>query len=173
MTTETATGRLQAHIEAFTQLRQFFKVSLSGELNARARVFQAGKSFSHIHWLVGHMAWVMDGVAGSTFGRPVAMAVETGQQFGMGATPDPQAEGYPALEDLMREFDAAVVQTIDALETMTDEDLDRPLPEDSPAKDRFPTLGALLHGMVFHTAYHLGQIALLRRAQGLPSGFGV
>lgn len=173
MTTQTTTGRIQAHIEAFTLLRQYFKVSLSGELDAAARVFQAGESFSHIHWLVGHMAWVMDGVAGGVFGRKIAMAVETGEQFGMGARPDPEAEGYPPLEDLMREFDAALAQTVDVLETMNDEDLDRPLPEDSPAKDRFPTLGALLHGMFFHTAYHLGQVALLRRAQGLPSGFGV
>jgi hypothetical protein len=56
---------------------------------------------------------------------------------------------------------------------MSDSDLDTALPESPPVKELFSTLGALLGAAVFHAGYHTGQIALLRRAQGLPSGMGM
>jgi len=59
------------------------------------------------------------------------------------------------------------------LGSMSDGDLDTALPVSSPVKELFPTLGALLGAAVFHAGYHTGQIALLRRAQGLPSGMGM
>ncbi len=171
--TVTDTGRLQAHIEAYSMLRQMFKAALTGEIDATARNFQTGKSRSTIHWLVGHLTWSMDRVGRGPFGLPPELPAEYDALFGMGATPDPKAEGYPALEKLMREFDACVEGLAENIATLRDEDLERPLPDNSPANVRFPTLGALLHGMVFHAGYHLGQVSMLRCAQGLPSGFGV
>jgi hypothetical protein len=169
----TDTGRLQAHIEAYSMLRQMFKAALSGEIDASARAFQAGESRSTIHWLVGHVTWAMDRVGRGPFGLKPELPAEYDSLFGMGTTPDPQAAGYPPLEKLMREFDASVEGLAEKIATLNDGDLDRPMPEDSPAKVRFPTLGALLHGTYFHTAYHLGQVSMLRCAKGLPSGFGV
>ncbi|MCA9413782.1 MAG: hypothetical protein KC944_21375 [Candidatus Omnitrophica bacterium] len=46
-------------------------------------------------------------------------------------------------------------------------------PEQACINEGFPTVGALLDTGPIHSGYHLGQISLLRKIQGLSAGFGI
>ena len=71
-------------------------------------------------------------------------------------------EGWSAALRLLGETSAALRQAIIKLE---DSQLDEPIyPQMS---SRYVTL----HGVVQHTLYHAGQIALLKKALSLPSGY--
>jgi hypothetical protein len=52
---------------------------------------------------------------------------------------------------------------------MSHTDLAQPLP-DVRFRDQFPTVGhAVLHILAAHTALHIGQVIVWRRAMGLPA----
>ncbi len=56
--------------------------------------------------------------------------------------------------------------TLAALESMSDEDLDRPSPE--PFRQHFPTVGQMFTLIATHPLMHAGQLAVLRRQLGKP-----
>lgn len=56
----------------------------------------------------------------------------------------------------------------EAINGMVDSRLDEPFPDES-YRDVFPSVRhALTQVLVGHTAYHVGQLAIWRRAMGLP-----
>jgi uncharacterized damage-inducible protein DinB len=56
---------------------------------------------------------------------------------------------------------------------MTDEELLEPFPADSTIARFSANPDEHLHNAVYHTAYHLGQISMLRKQQGLPTGLEI
>ena len=76
-------------------------------------------------------------------------------------------EQVPTLEAAREEWLAVSAVLESRLAALTPADLE------SPATQRFPiddsTMGGALTFLLHHEAYHLGQLALLRRAVGLPA----
>lgn len=135
-------------------------------------VFRLPPSRSHIAWLMGHISFMLDATCVRAGGQ-AALDSDIVRQFGMGTLPESEANGYPPAEELFRMFDAAMTGLQATVAGLADTDLDRPLESSLAVAAIFPTIDALLHGVVFHTAYHAGQIAILRRAQGMPSAIGI
>lgn len=70
-----------------------------------------------------------------------------------------------AWNDALRRLSETTVALREAIAKLEDAQLDEPIyPQMS---SRYVTL----HGVVQHTLYHAGQIALLKKALGLPSGY--
>lgn len=149
------------------------KSVLSDDLEVHHLMFQLAPSRSHILWNVGHLAYAFDRVVVPAIGLESQLDDSYVEKFGIGSQPVADVAAYPVLEELTEKIANIVGAVVARLGSMSDGDLDTALSDSSPVKDLFPTLGALLGAAVFHADYHTGQIALLRRAQGLPSGLGM
>ena len=147
-------------------------VSLQGRFSPEQLVFCVAPSRVHILWLTGHMALVLDRITGPVTGAGRELPDGYDARFGMGTIPVADAAAYPEFgqltADLSRACDLAATRVL----TLRDSDLARPVPAENPVSQFFPLIGDLLSGAVVHTAYHTGQVALLRRAQGLATGLG-
>lgn len=172
MTIQTSLSpRLEAHIAAFQMMRQMAHGALRGDLKPEQTVYCTAPSRSHILWLAGHVATTLDGIALDFTGKRT-LPEDYCSRFGMGSSPSANAGDYPSLAELTSAIDKVTDAIIDGLKQIPDSKLDEQLPESSPLSKVFPTKDALLHALIFHTGYHMGQVSLLRRAQGLPTGFG-
>lgn len=150
------------------QIRWFVAIALKGELPESARFFQVQPGTSHIHWLVGHIAYAIDRVSMSGFGlRP---SLPERPVFSYGAKPEPDPAKYPAWEVLVRELDETLNRLRDTVAGQDDTALAAPLPAEHPFAKRLTARSMIVPFAGLHTSYHLGQISLLRRAQGLASG---
>lgn len=147
--------------------------SLDGELTADQAAFCLPPSRSHILWLTGHLALSLDRMTALAIGGEMVVPESYMPLFGMGSQPQPDAAAYPSLAELKAALGKVLEAAASRILTLKDSDLARPLPETLPVARVFPTLGELLAGAVFHTSYHAGQIGLLRKAQGIPTGLGV
>jgi uncharacterized damage-inducible protein DinB len=110
----------------------------------------------HSIWeLVSHLTLWTDEARARLAGGTLSPTAE--QNF---PTPDDTstAAWLEAVAGLERAHEALAA----AIETMGDDALD------AKVADRPHTNRTMLHGVVSHTAYHAGQISLLRRALGLP-----
>lgn len=76
-------------------------------------------------------------------------------------------ESLPSLATLLEAWRAVADALAARLEDIDASDLDAPAPQRYPGGDG-SVLGALAF-LVQHDSYHLGQLALLRRAHGLPA----
>ena len=149
------------------------KTVLSDDLEVHHLMFQLAPSRSHILWNVGHLAYAFDRVVVPAIGLESQLDDSYVEKFGIGSQPVADVAAYPMLVELTEKIANIVGAVVARLGSMSDGDLETALSDSSPVKDLFPTLGALLGAAVFHAGYHTGQIALLRRAQGLPSGLGM
>lgn len=147
--------------------------ALGGSYEPQQLVFTIPPSASHILWLTGHIAWTIDRMTAAAIGAPFVLPDSYGPRFSIGSKPVADAAAYPALAELLDALSRATDAAVARIHNLAVSDLDRLLPKDLPPARIFPTLGALLTGGAYHTAYHTGQITMLRRAQGLPSGLGV
>ena len=164
---------LQAHSQSLAGVPVLLKTVLSDDLEAHHLIFQLTPSRSHILWNVGHLAYAFDRVVVPAIGLESQLDDSYVEKFGIGSQPVADVAAYPVLEEVTEKVANIVGAVVARLGSMSDGDLDTALPDSSPVKELFPTLGALLGAAVFHAGYHTGQIALLRRAQGLPSGMGM
>jgi uncharacterized damage-inducible protein DinB len=90
------------------------------------------------------------------------------KRFGTGTAPVNDPTAYPDKAALLDAVDDGQRRLNERLAQMTATDLAQPLP-DARYRDRIPTVGhALLHILASHTAMHVGQLAVWRRAMGLP-----
>ena len=164
---------LQAHSQSLAGVPVLLKLVLSDDLEAHHMMFQLAPSRSHILWNVGHLAYALDRVVAPAIGLESQLDDSYVEKFGIGSQPVADVAAYPMLEELTEKIANIVGAVVARLGSMSDGDLETALSDSSPVKDLFPTLGALLGAAVFHAGYHTGQIALLRRAQGLPSDLGM
>jgi hypothetical protein len=162
----------RAYVESLHVLQGLFARTLSGEISDQAAIFQAAPTQSHILWVIGHATWFLETVIQPWFGGQAALPESYGELFPSGTQPVAEASRYPSLQELTAHLNETIERMIALVAAKSDAELTAPLPEGSPLAKDFPSLGSLIPFAVFHTSYHAGQISLLRRFQGLPTGFG-
>ena len=163
---------VRAKAEAIGAAQKMARVALIGRFEPEQLVFTIPPSRSHILWLTGHIATAADGLAALITGSARVLPESYGSLFGRGSQPVADPAAYPPLEELLKALDQVFESAVNRALTLADDEMDRRLPEDAPVARIFPTVGDALTGIVLHTCYHSGQIAILRRAQGMPSGIG-
>jgi len=121
---------------------------------------------NHVAWIVGHLVHSFEMIGGELQIKPW-LPQGWATLFGTGNWPSPMGESYPSKTELVAALDDGQRRIVDALNAMTDKDLDGPLP-DERHRHVFPTLGsAVLHILTVHAATHVGQLSAWRRAMGL------
>jgi hypothetical protein len=140
---------------------------LVGDLDDVGMIRQPPGVPNHPAWTVGHIVYSLQGI-GEELGLEPWLPEDWAQRYGTGSTPTAEACAYSARQELLDTLTDACRRVRERLSALDDAALRRPLPDERVRKI-LPTLGdAVLHVLVGHTAAHLGQLAVWRRAMGLP-----
>ncbi len=130
-------------------------------------VFRCEAGGNHMLWNAGHIAWSLSVDLGETIGVPPQLPPVYNRLFAFGSDTLADAKEYPSIEEILDVIEETAERVASFLESLDDMFLESPLARDSPLSDYYPTVGELVASNGFHTGYHLGQIGLLRRIQGL------
>ena len=123
---------------------------------------------NHPAWTLGHLAYSFESI-GEEIGLSRTLPGDWGARFGTGSVPATQGDNGLSKPQLLQYVDEAGQRVRSRLVAMSAEDFSQPLP-DVRYRDVFPTIGhAVTHILVGHTAVHIGQLMVWRRAMGLPT----
>jgi len=126
---------------------------------------QAGGASNHPAWVIGHLVYSCQAIGGE-MGVETWLPAHWDKRFGTGSIPVPARGDYPSKSVLLDSLGDAQARILARLAELDDEGLKRPLP-DERHRSLFPTIGhAVLHILTVHTALHVGQITVWRRAVG-------
>jgi len=127
---------------------------------------QAGGVVNHPAWVIGHLAFSCQKLAGE-MGLHAWLMDNWEKRFGTGSVPTVERKQYPSKTELLEILADAQRRVLDRLRAVGEEGLKKPLP-DVHHRVLFPTLGhAILHILTVHAALHVGQVTVWRRAVGL------
>ncbi len=131
---------------------------------------QAPGNPNHVIWTLGHLAtsyhWFANCLDGASSKPPEGYE----KLFGTSSKPTDNPADYPALEEVAQAFADAGERVAQAAQTLTSETLYAPAAIDTQGwiTDRHD---AMLKA-AWHNGWHIGQLANLRRALGLPAVYG-
>lgn len=121
---------------------------------------------NHPLWTVGHLSFALNmlgGVIGADSPEPETWS----RLFGPGSVPTSESTIYPPIEEMVARLLDVQQQITAAVSRLDDAQLEAPFPDES-FLDVFPTVRhALTQVLVGHTAFHVGQVAVWRRAMRL------
>ncbi|MGA3067527.1 MAG: DinB family protein [Tepidisphaeraceae bacterium] len=122
---------------------------------------------NHPAWHLGHLACAMDRFV-QILGGASKIDPAWAQPYSRESTPSPNRQLYATKAELLALLDERRGEFARLFKNATPDDLAKP-PPDPKVAQRFPTIGMLvLFGATTHEATHLGQLAVWRRAMGMP-----
>ena len=121
---------------------------------------------NHPMWCVGHLAYSEANLVNVLIKGEEHPFPEWEGLFKQGGEVYTESSKYPAYEDVISKLEEVRASTLALLDTLTDDDLDKPSHAEEEMKDFFGTVGACLAVIVIHYSFHGGQIADARRALG-------
>ena len=132
-----------------------------GETNQR---LHGDTNMNHVKYLAGHLLNSQYGLAKLTGLNP---DVKWNELFAiMGQSQARDDVDYPAIEEIKTEWNQLHEPTRNGLEALTTEALEGVPP--APFDQLADSVGKIWAFINHHTAYHIGQIAILRRGFGKP-----
>ncbi|MDP6112278.1 MAG: DinB family protein [Planctomycetota bacterium] len=140
---------------------------LVADLDDAEMVTQTGSAPNHAAWIIGHLIHSCEAMCGE-IGVDPWLTEDWRGLFGTGSTPLGNADSYPSKGSLLTALDDAYSRLSDALSELGESGMLAPLP-DMQYRKSLPTIGhALVHILASHTALHVGQLTVWRKAIGLP-----
>lgn len=130
--------------------------------------FPTPKGGNHPVWVMAHLAVAEGSFSGMLTGDP-SPAEKWNAAAGQGTEPTDNPDDYPPLQEAIDLFVELRGKTLAYVATLTDADLDAPVPhapEHLKKYDTFQSIGALLNVIALHSAVHIGQLCDARRADG-------
>jgi len=117
---------------------------------------------NHLMWVAGHILNTRSGVILGSLGKQPASY--WGDLFARGGKLVERSK-YPSPQEIRNAWKGVADELATALANVTDEVLSRPVP-DSPAPKFDGKVGGLVAFFALHEAYHVGQLAYLRKFLG-------
>ena len=127
---------------------------------------------NHPLWCVGHLAYSEGNLVHCFIRGETNPLADWADLFGQGSQPSEDAGAYPPIGDVIAKLEEVRAGTMTLLDTLGDEDLDKPSHAPPEMKDWFGTVGQCLAAISIHCAFHGGQVADARRAAGRPPLMG-
>ena len=128
---------------------------------------------NHPLWTIGHLVFSAQMIGGE-IGLPWWLPEDWTQWYGTGSIPMAERREYPSKDSLLAQLEDAERRLRERLNALGDEAMLHPLP-DVRYREMFPTIGhAIAHVLPAHTAAHVGQTIVWRKAMGfgpLPKHF--
>jgi hypothetical protein len=119
-----------------------------------------------INWVLGHIVYSRIGIARALGAKPLVPRERTAIYERGAAALDATSDAVP-LEELVRLYDAYQADLVPRLAAADAATLAREVPG-LFKREVLEPLGVFLSSLVFHEAYHVGQLGLIRRAIGKP-----
>ncbi|MDF1810109.1 MAG: DinB family protein [Phycisphaerales bacterium] len=123
---------------------------------------------NHALWILGHIAHTDSSLLNQMIqGQETCTLEHLKEHFAYSTQPSTDASIYPSFDSLLKDYDTAHAEVIAYLDTITEDDLDKPsvgCPEDW--KDFIGTVGKCLNVISLHTTMHYGQLADIRKSLG-------
>lgn len=123
-----------------------------------------------LNWVMGHLLHVYNNAL-PAIGQARVMEKETTVRFKRGAAGLDATDEAMEMAEMMAAWDEVANRVDAGLAGLTVEGLDAPAPF-SPSNNPKETVRTLLTTILFHQAYHAGQVGLLRRIAGKPGAIG-
>jgi len=142
-----------------------FETSLSG-LTREQGLLRSGDGTNPVFWIAAHLVTTRSGLGlmiGLELPRPWGTRFTRGSELSDLAT-------IPEADEIRAAWTSVSGPLASRLAQLTDEELDAPAPRAFPIEDK-----SLLGGvgfLAYHEAYHVGQMAFVRKALGLGALVG-
>ncbi|MGH7657663.1 MAG: DinB family protein [Gemmatimonadales bacterium] len=117
-----------------------------------------------LNWVVGHLLAVY-GNALALLGQERVLEEEVLKRYDRGSPPIENPADALEFSELMKAWDETSRRIDSGLAALTPETLDQPA-ADSPSGNPDETVRTLVSTIMFHQAYHAGQLGVLRRIAG-------
>jgi hypothetical protein len=142
-------------------------LALLDDMKDRPLTFPTPKGGNHPLWVLGHLAWSEGEFHQLMSVRPNPVA-HWKELFSFGTEPTAEAARYPAFEVVRKAFADQRAETMRLLDSLTDEELDRPTNCPPELTQFIGTVGGCMLLGIVHPMAHRGQVADARRAAGRP-----
>jgi uncharacterized damage-inducible protein DinB len=139
--------------------------NLDGVSRAQSLAIPAGGG-SSINWVVGHILRSREARIFATLGLESIWSDPRQELYGKDKTPADLAGREVSVGEMVRRFERSQPILLSRLQGMSEEDLNAPL--DEPHDTFGKTVGDMVSFFAWHEAYHVGQLAVLRRAGDTP-----
>jgi hypothetical protein len=153
-------------LHSFAYCLDFLREQVA-DVAASDMVAQPNGIMNHPAWVIGHLTHSCQ-LLGGVIELPEWLPDDWAKRFGTGSVPVADAGRYEIQNSalaILRDSQSRITQ---AVERLDDAHLDAPFPDES-YRVVFPTIRhALTQVLVGHTANHVGQLSVWRRAMGLP-----
>lgn len=127
---------------------------------------QPANNMNHAAWVIGHLVHACQ-LLGGVIGLNPWLSPDWPERYGTGSKPTADRSAYESKTELLEILRDAQERMTKAVEDLEDTSLEEPFPDPSYL-DVFPTVRhALTQVLVGHTANHVGQLSLWRKALGL------
>jgi hypothetical protein len=154
-------------LHSFTYSLDFLREQVA-DIDPADMAAQPGGVVNHPAWVIGHLTYACQ-LLGRAIGLGKWLPDQWIQCFASGTAPVGDANFYPSKEDLLSQLTEAQRRMSERIEQLDDSQLDAPFPVES-YRDVFPTIRhALTQVLIGHTAYHVGQVSVWRRAKNMPA----
>ena len=137
------------------------------DIEADDMAAQPNGIMNHPAWVIGHLAYACQ-LLGRSIGLSKFLPDGWSKRYGTGSVPVAESSVYETKESALAILIEAQTRITEAVQRLDDSQLDAPFPVES-YRVVFPTIRhALTQVLVGHTANHIGQLSVWRRAMGLP-----
>lgn len=141
-------------------------LGLIGDMKDAPLTQPTAKGGNHPTWVLGHLARAESDLLDCFILGQANRFPEWEALFAMGSTPTAEAGKYPSMDELFAKFEEMRAATLAHLDTLSDEDLDKPSHAPAEFGPTFATVGSCFAAMSTHVAFHAGQVADARKSLG-------
>jgi len=162
----TRAMRIEPVLHSFAYCLGFLRQQVA-DVAPADMVRQPNGIMNHPAWVIGHLTFTCQ-MLGGAVGVPAWLPADWARRFGPGNVPVADVSLYEPKEDALAMLGDAESRITHFIGRLDDSRLDEPFPDPSYL-EVFPTIRhAITQVLVGHTAYHVGQLPIWRKAIGLP-----
>jgi DinB superfamily len=156
-------------LHSFAYCLDFLREQVA-DVSAADMVAQPNGIMNHPAWVIGHITYACQ-MLGGAIGLPEWLPNDWANRFAPGSAPVADGSLYETKNSALSMLGDAQSRISQAVDHLHDSHLDEPFPDES-YRVVFPTIRhAITQVLVGHTANHIGQLSVWRRAMGLaPMG---
>lgn len=162
MNNKTESQILAGAFESVRNLSKFYLSNLE-EKDLFKQIEFNGVKFNTAYWMVCHLVWtehflIVQGVGNKTLNIPWL------EQFEQGSDPS-EIKNMPEYKDVLRNLDEVHAEAVKILNSLPDEELEKPNHINATFGQKNDKLGVIRH-CIRHEPMHIGQISWIIKAGG-------